>query len=621
MLKNYLRTSFRCLSKNKAYTTINVLGLAVGLACFLLLTMFVKQEFSYDQFHAKKENLYQLFLADTIQETPNYNIVTQGPAGPLIAESVPEVVNFSRFAKDTEKVAKIGDQRFLIDKIAYTDPGAFHMLNYPLLFSDREELVLNIDEILISESEAIKLFGSPEKALGRTLEILEVGSYMVKDVFTDLPENTILSFKYVMSFDHNAQIKYNAWGDRSIYDWGFLSGFPVILELEEGEVDLVSIEMKIKEVLDPHQARLVKLVPITDMYFSELNTRWKNGNKQYVQLYLAIAFLILIVAAVNYMNLSTARLGKRSKEVGIRKTIGGHRNQIIKQFLIESLIISISALIISVSLVELALPYMAQLVDKKIVINYLDVEVLSFMIGSGLTIGLISGLYPALYLSKFSPIQVLSGSVMNRSRKFSFRQVLVGFQFVTCLGLMTTTAIVFQQFKHMQTLDKGFDDNQVISVKITDKSVQEKYHLFKSELEQMPLVEEVSGASYSVFAGHSSFYVEPEGTGERQPVALMNVEENFLHNLGIQILEGEHFNLNNSELNAQKIIINKAAQEKFKWEEPIGKKILDYTVIGVSDDFIYGSAKVEIMPLMIIPETDGFEHVYVKVSGRYERGN
>ncbi len=615
MLKNYLHTSFRYLSKNKAYTGINILGLAVGLACFMLLTFFVRQEFSYDEFHTKKENLYHLFLADTIEVTPKFEVQTQGPAAPLIAESIPEIIDFARFSSDTEKIAKVGEDRFVVKNIYYTDPGAFHMFDFPLLFSDGRNLELGVSEILLSESESIKLFGSPDQAIGETFEIIELGTYTVKDIFKDLPENTIFNFDYVMSFEENAQKQFAGWGDKSIYDWGFLSAFPVVFKLSSIDVSIADIEAKIKEVLAPHQTRLAKLVPINDMYFSELNSRWKSGNKQFVQLYLAIGFLILIVAAVNYMNLSTARLSKRAKEVGIRKTVGGHRSQIIRQFLAESILISISALILSVCLVELSTPYMSVLVDKPVKVDYLDPTTLTFMLGSGLFIGLFSGLYPALYLSRFNPIEVLSGKFNSNSNKFSFRQVLVGFQFLTCLGLMTTTGIVFQQFKHMETLDKGFTADQVISVELSDKAVQEKYKLFKGELEQNPYIQDVTGSSFSVFAGQSSFYVEPEGTGERQPVTVMTVEQNFIQNLDIEIAVGENFNLNNPELNKRKIIVNQAAQEKFNWEEPLGKKILSYEVIGVAEDFIYGSAKEAINPLMIIPTEDEFEHVYIKLSG------
>jgi len=615
MFRNYLKTSLRYLSKNKAYSAINILGLAVGLACFMLLTIFVKQEFSYDEFHTKKDNLYQLFLADTVDAQPEFTIATQGPAGPLIAESIPEIVKFSRYSSESEKVVKVGDQRFVINKITYADPETFHMFDFPLLFSNGKELNLSKDEILLSESEALKLFGTTEQALGQTLEILDLGSYTVKDVFEDLPENTILSFNYVLSFNHNAQKPFEGWGDKSIFDWGFLSAFPVIFELSGDDVDLSILESKIEEVIAPHETRLVKLVPITEMYFSELNKRWKRGNKQYVQLYLAIAFLILIVAAVNYMNLSTARLSKRSKEVGIRKTVGGHRNQIIKQFLIESMIISLCALVLSVCFAELSLPFMAELVDKQMEIDYLDPMVLTFIVGSGVLVGLVSGLYPALYLSKFSPIQVLSGKANSTSNKFSFRQVLVGFQLFTCLGLMTVTTIVFQQFKHMENLNKGFNDDQIVSISLTDKAVQKKYKLFKGELEQNPFVEQVTGSSFSVFSGQTSFYVKPEGTEEDQPITVMTVEQNFVHNLGIKIFKGEDFNHNNTELNKKKILINRAAQDKFNWDAPIGKKILNYEVIGVVDDFIYGSAKESIDPLMIIPKSDDFKHVYIKLSG------
>lgn len=613
MLRNYLRTSFRYLANNKAYSLINVLGLAVGMACFMLLTIFVKQEFSYDEFHGKKDLIHQVYLADSSHLSDGYHGATQAPAGPLLAEKIPEIAKYARYFKETNKVAKVSGQRFLIDKVVYADATLFDMFDFPLLSTRGSDLKLSIDEVVIAESEARKLFGSADAAIGKTVEIVDVGELLIKDVFEDLPENTHLEFNYVVSFER-ANKPFESWGDKSVFNWGFLSAFPLYVELSDDTVDPAIVESKIRETLEPHQNKYGKLLPVPEIYFSDLNTYGKKGNKQYMQLYLGIAMLILIVASVNYMNLATARLNKRSKEVGIRKTVGGNRTQIVRQFLVEALLISFSALVLSVCLAELSLPFVTELIGKPLDINYLDPTVLSFMLLSGGLIGLISGLYPALYLSRFNPIQMLSGKTIG-NRRFSFRQVLVGFQLFTCLGLMTTTLIIFQQFKHMQQLDKGFNDEQVISVSLKDKGLQQNYAAFKAELSQNSAIKEVTGAAFHVFSQSSSFYVEPEGTEGDRPVKLMSVERNFLTNLGINLAQGVDFKQDNDALNDGVILVNESAAEAFNWDEPIGKKILNYKVTGVTSDFLFGSAKNAIEPLMILPKTEGFEHVFIKVAG------
>ncbi len=613
MLRNYLRTSFRYLANNKVYSLINVMGLAVGMACFMLLTIFVKQEFSYDEFHSKKDLIHQVYLADSSRLSDGYQSATQAPAGPLLAEQIPEITGYARYFKESQKVVKVNGQRFLIDKVVYADAALFDLFDYPLLSTRGSDLKLSIDEVVISESEARKLFGSADEAIGQTVDIVDVGELLIKDVFEDLPENTHLEFNYVVSFER-ANKPFEGWGDKSVFNWGFLSTFSLYVQLSDDTVDPATVESKIRETLNPHQNKYGKLLPLTEIYFSDLNTYGKQGNKQYMQLYLGIAVLILIVASVNYMNLATARLNKRSKEVGIRKTVGGNRTQIVRQFLVEALLISFSALILSVCLAELSLPFVTELVGKPLDINYLNPTVLSFMLLSGGLVGLISGLYPALYLSRFNPIQILSGKTIG-NRRFSFRQVLVGFQLFTCLGLMTATLIIFQQFKHMQQLDKGFSDEQVISVSLKDKGLQKNYTAFKAELSQNSAIKDVTGAAFHVFSQSSSFYVEPEGTEGDRPVKLMSVERNFLTNLGIGLTTGEDFNQGNDALNKGVILVNESAAEAFKWDEPLGKKILSYKVSGVTKDFLFGSAKSAIEPLMILPKTEGFEHVFIKVAG------
>ncbi|GAB5524805.1 MAG: ABC transporter permease [Roseivirga sp.] len=613
MLRNYLRTSFRYLANNKVYSLINVMGLAVGMACFMLLTIFVKQEFSYDEFHSKKDLIHQVFLADSNHLASEFKSATQAPAGPLLAEQIPEITSYARYFKESQKVSKVNGQRFLIDKLVYADAALFDLFDFPLLSTKGSDLKLSIDEVVISETEAKKLYGSADEAIGQVLDIVDVGELLIKDVFQDLPENTHLEFNYVISFER-ANKPFEGWSDKNVFNWGFLSAFSLYVELSDDAVDPAAVEPKIRKTLEPHQSKYGKLLPVPEIYFSELNTYAKKGNKQYMQLYLGIAMLILIVASVNYMNLATARLNKRSKEVGIRKTVGGNRRQIVRQFLVEALLISFAALVLSVCLAELSLPLITDLIGKSLDINYLDPAILSFMLLSGGLVGLISGFYPAFYLSRFNPVQILSGKTVS-NRRFSFRQVLVGFQFFTCLGLMTATLIIFQQFKHMQQLDKGLDDAQVISVSLKDKGLQKNYNAFKAELSQNPGIKDVTGASFHVFSQSTSFFVEPEGTEGDRPVKLMSVERNFLTNLGIDLAAGEDFNQGNDALNNGVMLVNESAAEAFNWDEPLGKKILSYKVSGVTDDFLFGSAKDAIEPLMIIPKNEGFEHVYVKVTG------
>ena len=620
MFKNYLKTSFRYLVKNKAYAAINILGLAVGLACFLLLTIFVKNEFSYDEFHSKKEVTYQVFLKDTAQSTTSeYRIQTQAPMAELLDQSLPEIVNTSRFYKEVDKVIKVGSSRFLIDQIHFADPSVFEMFDFPLSAGIGRKPELGLNEIVISEMEAIKLYGHPDLAIGRELEIVEMGKFVVKDVFNNLPENTHFDFDYILNFDGAQEKIFKNWASgRTIEEWGFLSAFPLYVETVEGLEDIAELEMKIEEVILPHSPSKIKLVPLADIYFSELGRFpfGKRGNKAYAQLYLIIAMVILAVALVNYMNMATARQAKRSKEVGIRKTIGGSQNQIIRQFLTESMIIAFVSMVLGVCLAEMFVPTLSEFIEKPFQIDYSNPMTIILLLGGTLLTGFVSGAYPAFYLSRFNPVRILTSQRSENHKKLSFRHILVAFQFIVCLGLMTVTGIVSTQFSYMKNLDKGLDDKQVISVPLKDQGFRGSYHAFKSELLNEPSIQSVSGAEFSVFTLSGSYFVEPEGGGESVSVSFMSVENNFLDEMGIQVSEGAGFDLNNDSVDEKKILINKSAQEAMGWDDPLGKKLkgFNYSVIGVTPDFIYGSAKEAVAPLMILNKEDGFKHAYIKIS-------
>lgn len=614
MLKNYLKTSIRFLYRNKSYTTLNILGLAVGLSAFLLLTTFVSQEYSYDSFHAKKNRVYQVFLADSVASSPNFVASTQAPAGPLVQDAIPEIVDFTRLLKVTNKVIKVGRNSYLQDEIHFADQSLFSMFNFPLLTGISEALSLSIGDVLISENEALRLFGNASEALGQELEIVGYGTYTVAEIFQNLPENTHLDFEYILSFE-GAQKPFEKWeGNPSIFNWGFISRFPLYVELSDESLQVSEVERKMQTALQAHQNKLVKLLPIEESYFSDLNTMGKKGNKQFAQLYLAIAFIILVVAIVNYMNLSTANLAKRAKEVGVRKTVGSNRSQIILQFLTESIIISISSFVLAIILSEFSMQFFSNLLGKPLEINYSDVGVIGFLIGIAIFVGVFSGTYPAYYLSKFHPTQILTSRHQSRNTKLTFRQVLVGFQLFTCLGLLMSTSIIYQQFKHMEQVDKGFNDEQIISVPIKDRGIQQNYSPFKAQLKESPLISDVTGSSVAAFTESFQFNAKPEGMEENTPINLMMVEKNFASVMGIRIINGTDFNQTTPELNGDIMLVNETAQRQFDWENAIGKGILKYKVAGVTGDFIFGSAKEAIEPLMILNQEGSFEHVFVKLN-------
>lgn len=622
MIRNYLKIAYRFLLKNKAYSFINILGLSVGMSCFILLTLFVQSEYSYDQYHEDKDLIYQVYLDDTVSQNRVFSPVTMAPMGPLVNETIPDIVATTRFGQMGDRIVKLQDgSKHKVTSMNYTDQATLDLFSVEIIAGDRQSPLLNPANMIISKSEANRLFGSVQNAVNQEVDIVDFGKLTVAAVFEDLPNNTHLAFEYLMSFenadkDMKDMLRYSA--SKTVMGWGVLSAFPLYVKLKptSKSSDVVA---KIEAALQPHRPNdKVKLVPLTEIYFSELNIGYfgKKGEESNTKMYLVIAFVILGIAIINYMNMATARQSKRAKEVGIRKTVGGHRIQIARQFFVESLVVTSISLIMAICLTEIALPTLNSFIEKDLFIAYESISTYAILVSFIIGIGFLAGVYPALYLSRFNPIQILSGNVTQGRRGGMFRKVLVGFQFFICLGLMGVTTIVYTQFDYMQHIDLGLQDDQIIGLPLKDGNLQKSYQVFKDELMKNSSINSVSGVSFSVFQGVSTFFVQAEDMEGDQAVSYMSVEPNFIETLGIEVELGESFTAMNESAWSKAQIINQTAVEQFNWNDPLGKKVMSRQVTGVAKDFIFGSAKDAITPLVMRTKTEGFEYAYIKLSGK-----
>lgn len=619
MLLNFLKTALRFLAKNKGYTFINIMGLSLGMAAFILLSLFVEKEFSYDKSFSQKELVYQVFLQDTTKSRGgNPYPQTMAPMGPLMVDEVPEVIDHARFGKMTNKVLKMNSNKFLIDKLYYTDEAVVDFFDLEVMSGT---LSLGLDDLLLSRSEAVRIFGSVEGAINQKVEVVDFKSFTIKGVFEDIAESSHVTFNYLFSFENANDAFFSGASfkmDRSVMDWGVVSAFPLYIKLSGTELDLAAVKKKMEVAFEPHvKNRVIDLVRLDEIYFSNLNGKYfdRGGEKSSVHLYLIIALIILAVAIINYMNLATARYSKRSKEVGIRKTVGSHRWQMAGQFFLESIVLTFISMVLAICFVEAIAPMFSSYLGKSIDLDYSQPTTYLFLIGLIAVTGFLAGIYPSVYLSRFNPIQVLSGKITQGKSGSIFRKVLVGFQFFICLGLISVTLIVLGQFRHMSNIDLGFDEEQIVGVAMKDKNLADNYENFKNELTRNAGIESVVGVAFSVFNGVTSFYVTPEGKEEDMPVTLMQVEPEFLTHLGIDMKAGERLDEATDSEIKKRVVINATAQEAFGWDEAVGKTLLGRTVVGVTKDFIYGSAKNEIAPLMIMSSESGFGYAYVKLSG------
>lgn len=620
MLTSFIRVAFRYLVKNKLYSVLNIFGLTVGLVCFIILGLYVKEQFDRDGHHANSESLYRVLTSrgDSTRTSSNWEPFNQFPMAQLLTDGIPEVENAVRFGHDTELVIEANSRKFKIATVHFADPTLFNLFDLNVLAQSKPLDQQAIQDIVITKLEAERLFDSVEKSIGQTVEINGYGSYTIIGVIQDLGQETHLEFKYLLSMEKAD----NAYaGDGSFRQWNKMSGFPTYLQLAKS-ADMVSVERKAAVLLQTHVPYSdVKLEPVSDVYFSKLYPFFKKqGDKQFIKLYLVVGFLILFIACINYTNLSTARYLKRAKEVGIRKTVGGHRAQIITQFFMESIVLSSIAVVLSICLTEILLPSFNNFAGSSISINYQNPLTYVLAILGILGLGLFSGLYPSLFLSRFSAIQILSGKVTKGKSGLLFRNVLVVVQFFICIGLFIATNVIFRQFNHLKKLDLGLDKEQVIMIPLNDKGLKNSYSLFKNELSANPSIEWVTGAGPKMFGGQTQFYLEIEGSDDSTPISIFPVDADFFQKFDIKLLEGK---LYQSDLGAEGnnfLIVNEALTKVGGWkiQDKMGTNVFKADVGvpnlgGVVEDFVFFSVKEEVTPAAYLYRPNSNNQAYIKV--------
>ncbi len=612
MLFNLIKFSLRHHAKHRIHALINVFGLALGITCFSILALLVKSQLSHDDYHEQKDLIYEVYSPLSEVAGKNESNRHTAPTGPFFTDELPEVVDYARFNLESNLEARVNDERVIVPKLYFTDASAFEFFSLKFLTTNTTQLVFGLNEIVISQSVAERLFGSAESAIGQPFELVGLKQMTVSAVFEDLPQYSHLAFDYLISFDHVNEFKKKIYQDP---DWNFVGwrsgAYPTYIKLNEPIDEIGALEEKLSSKLSEHWSnRKVTLVALDDVYFSEWNQGYFKpaGDDTYLSLYLLIAVIILVVAIVNYTNLSTASFIRRVKEVGIRKAIGGQRRQLVLQFLTETFVLVMMASVLALCLFEFAVPFFNSYTGQNLSIDYTQLQTYLGFLGFTFFIGLVAGIYPAFFLSAFSPKQGMKVSPQGTGKGF-FRKLLVGFQFTACLALMVVTGIVFSQHEHLRELDPGFKKDFVVGIKIKDDRLQKSYAAFKAELLKNAQVSDVAGASMDIF--NDQFVIETEvNEDHRITINWARVEANLLDLLNLKVKEGEPFDTLKGNSERSGMLLNEAAVEATGWEYPLEKKVIDAKVQGVVKDFIFGSAREVVSPLML-SEGGGKEYAYV----------
>lgn len=625
MLRNYLKVALRNLFKHKAYSFINIFGLALGMASAILILLFVRYERSYDRFNENADRIHRVAVRAMIGNTKIRQTNTPAILTPTLLEHYPEVERSVRFQDSFEGVTvKTGDLVFNEYWVASTDAYFFKVFSFPLTAGDPDTALQEPNTVVISETMAQKYFNGKE-ALNRTLNIDGI-DFRVSAVMADFPKNSHFHFDMLRSLiTYKNRLVDTNWFNNSFLTYLLLHEGTSAASLEAKFPDLVRNYTTAGQDYDGWVARgnywEYYLQPLTDIHLhSDLNGELQaNGNSAYVSASFLIALFILLIASVNYMNLATARSANRAREVGIRKVVGSTRGPLLRQFLAESLSASYLALILAVALVHILLPAFRALTGRALFMPYLESPVvIPVLLGLALVLGVFSGAYPAFFLASVQPTKVLHGRYQSGSRNSRLRNVLVLVQFAISIFLVVGTLVVQRQTKFMRSQNLGFDKEHVVVLK-TPVPLGERSRTFKDQLRAFPEIKAVAGSDTTPGRSFSNWGCKAEGLDESLTLNVCTCDEGYIETMRLEMAEGRFFSREFST-DEKAIIINEAAAKLIGWDDPIGKTIafdtdLVFTVVGVVKDYHYESLHQSIRPgaLMAQPGIRGAQEDYISV--------
>ncbi|MEO6166938.1 MAG: ABC transporter permease [Chitinophagales bacterium] len=624
MLKNYLKVALRNLWKNKSFSAINIFGLAVGLATCLLIVLFVQYELNYDQYNKKGANIYRIDGDIQFGGTNFILAVTPPLMSGVLLKDYPEIESSVRFRDYGGFLVKKGNENIQENKVIYTESALFDIFTLPLISGDPKTALTEPHSMVITKSTAEKYFNSTD-VVGQTLMINDTGSYKVTGVIENIPSQSHFNFDFLVALSESIESKEDNW---------LSNNFNTYIVVRP-ETDVKALESKINGIVDQYilpQAQQVlnvnkddfaksgnyvkySVMPLDQIHLhsNKVAELGANGDMEYIYIFSVIAIFILLIACVNFMNLSTARSSNRAKEVGVRKVIGSLRVHLVSQFLTESILVSFFALLLSFLVVALMLPYFNQLSGKAISFSAISLSwMLPALLLIVLLVGLLAGSYPAFFLSRFQPIEVLKGKFSAGFKGNWLRSSLVVFQFAISIILIVGTVIIYNQLNYIRSKNLGYDRNQVLIIQ-NCYSLHEQAKIFKEEVSNLPGVEATTMTGFlptGPYRSDSPLFEDPT-LDQKKAVSMQNwqVDEDYIPALGIELLKGRNFS---KELatDSDGVIINEAAAKLLSFKDPLNEKlyylksietrdIKAYHIIGILKDFNFNSLRQQVTPLAL----------------------
>lgn len=631
MLKNYLLVAWRNLRRNKTFSFINITGLAVGLACFLLISLYVLDELSYDRYYANAENIYRINMDARWGGQEIRSAESSDMMGPLLKKDYPEIQNYTRIYHHSgdSKLIRKGNEYITETSAAYVDSTFFDVFAFPVIDGNTKIALHDNHTVVMTKSAAERYFGSANNVVGKMLTVQENGQevpYKVNAVIEDVRDNTHFHFDLFFSMK-SLDYRWNQIGNINFHTYVALKPGTEKNSLEKKFPEYIRNyfipalrEFQIYSLEDFEKAgnRLkFSLMPVTRIHLYSDRSGSEEfdppGNIQYVIIFSAVALFILLIACVNFINLTTARSAGRAREVGIRKVLGTERKKLIVQFLTESTLMVFISLLIAIVIAALSLPMFNTLSGKSMTFtSFFSPVILPLLIAMPIIVGLLAGSYPAFFLSGFKPIEVLKGRLKAGTNSGKLRSTLVVFQFTTSIVLIIATIVVYRQLHYIQTRDLGFNKDQVLIVNGAD-ALGNSAEMFKREITQLQGVKTGTLSSYLPVknSGRNNYNIFK--TPVQTPSNSFNIEtwaidDGYIPTIGITLLKGRNFSPD-FKTDSSAVIINETAAKVLGYADPIGKNIYTfddaghstaYPIVGVVKNFNYETLHNEVKPLMFI---------------------
>lgn len=613
MIRNYFLTTIRNLVKNRVFSLINIFGFAIGIACVILFFLWVSDELSYDRFHKNRDRTYNL-LSVFARDEGNSMSVTPFPLAPTLSDRYPEVESYSRYWQYPALVSR-GENIYLDEKVHLVDPGFLEIFSFPVVRGDAREALSNRSTVAITESEAAKYFGE-EDPIGKIITFNQQLDLAVIAVLRDPPKNSVFDFTMLASIEHVDE-------SRLYDDWTYAG--PSYIMLSDGST-FREFEKKVKHIyaeFNQDSSATVALQPLKEAY---LYRDGKANRIIYVYLFSGIALLILLLACINYMNLSTARSLQRYKEIGLRKTNGARKEQIVLQFLAESMFYSLISLFLALIIVELVRPLFNSLTLKQLEIHYNDPKLLAGLFFIYLFTSVISGLYPAFVLSRYNPVETLGTTRISHGKRGLLNSLII-IQFTISIALIISSITISRQVRYIHEKDIGMNKENIVVMPFGG-DLLDKYDLLRDELMAIPNVKNVS-ASYDLpFFLTSGVGLSWEGASEEDVfgVSYNMIDYDFIETMEIALMEGRTFSREYASDDSIAYIINETALKRMGRESAVGLNV-HFThphlpahlrrgrIIGVVRDFNIRPLKEEIRPLVLRIYRPFYRHMYIRYTG------